>query len=806
MLSNYLKIALRNLLRNKTFSALNIAGLALGMATCLVILLYLQHELSYDRYNKQAERIVRVLFRGTVQGEKMNEATVMPPVAQTLKKDYPEVEVATRLREAGAPRVRVQGKKFEGDPAAYVDANFFQVFTLPFLQGDAATALQKPNTVVLSKTLANKYFGATDPLGKVLELEGWPVPCTVTGVMKDVPDHSHFHFELFAAMSGLPEAQSDSWMRSNFFTYLLLSKPKDLQALQAKLPQVVDQYLGPQMQQAMGLSLSDFRKQGNELGLILQPLTDIHLSTEIANPLAPNGNIQYVYMFSAIALFILLIACINFMNLSTAGASKRAREVGVRKVMGVAKSALVAQFLTESLLLTGFALVLAAGLAYLALPVFNDLLGVQLSANLLDRPDLWAGLLGVGLLTGILAGSYPAFFLSNFQPAQVLKGKPGPQTRGFGLRSGLVVFQFAISIALVVCTIVVSRQLVYIQNKQLGYEKEQVLVLSNTGALGQKLDAFRQQLAQDPRVRSISRSGFLPAGDSWNNNFFVSPESDPDQMIKTLRYEVDEHYIPTLGMKVLAGRNFSPEFRSDTTGVLLNESAVKAFGFGENAIGRSIRRSLGKGEQQVYEVIGVVQDFHFRSLHEPISPLVMTLSGNAGDLIMKAGTSDLSGLLTSAKNQWDQLTASEPFVYSFLDQRFDQSYRAEQKTALLLGIFAGLTIFVACLGLFGLVLFSTVQRSKEIGIRKVLGASVAGITGLLAKDFLKLVVIAIFIASPVAYYVMQKWLADFAYRIDIQWWMFVAAALAAVCIAFLTVALQSVRAALANPVESLRSE
>lgn len=806
MLSNYLRIAFRNLLRNKTFSAINISGLAIGMAACLVILLYLYNELSYDRYNEKAERMVRVLFRGTVQGEKMNEASVMPPVAATLKSDYPEVEDATRLREAGTPRIKTGDKTFKGDKVAYVDANFFQVFTLPFVQGDAATALQQPNTVVLSKTVAAKYFGAEAPLGKVLEMEGWPAPCTVTGVMEDVPANSHFHFDLFAASAGLAEAQSNSWMQSNFFTYLVLSKQENVAQLQAHLPQVIDKYLGPQMQQDMGISLADFRKQGNDLGFFLQPLTDIHLSTEIANPLAPNGNIQYVYMFSAIALFILLIACINFMNLSTAGASRRAREVGVRKTMGVGKSALIAQFLTESLLLTGFALILALGLAYAALPVFNQLLGVRLSANFLERPVLLAGLLGVGLLTGVLAGSYPAFFLSGFQPVQVLKGNAATKSRGFGLRSGLVVTQFAISIALVVCTIVVYQQWSYIQNKQLGYEKEQVMVLSNAWALGKGLDVFKQQLAQDPRVRSISSSGYLPVGESFNNNYFVTPEGKPDQMIKTLRYGVDEQYIPTLGMQMLEGRNFSREFRSDTSGVVLNEAAVKAFGFEGNALGRSIRRALGDGEQEMFHVIGVVRDFHFRSLHEPISPLVMTLGGEAGIVIVKAGTADLSGLLASVKTNWDQLAGSEPMAYSFLDERFDQAYRTEQRTAFMLGLFAGLTILVACLGLFGLALFTTEQRSKEIGVRKVLGASVAGILALLTRDFLKLVLIAIVIATPAAWFFMQKWLADFAYRIDIQWWMFAAAGALAVAVAVLTVVLQSMRAALANPVKSLRSE
>ncbi len=632
MFRNYFKIITRNLWRSKVFSAINIAGLAIGLASCLIILLYLQHELGYDRYNEKADRIMRVTFQGMVQGEKMNEATVMPPVAQTLKAEYSEVEDATRLRQMGTPVVTYQEKIFRDGEVAYVDANFFQVFTLPLLQGDAETALQQPHTVIITRATAEKYFGSAEPIGKVLRVEGLDEPLTVAGVAENVPANSHFHFDLFVSMAGLPEARSNSWMTSNFFTYLVLSKGYDYKQLQAKLPQVIEKYLGPQMQQSMGMALAEFRNQGNDLGLLLQPLTEIHLSAYIVNPLSPGGNMQYVYLFSAIALFILLIACINFMNLSTAGATKRAREVGIRKVMGSARSSLVWQFLIESMLLTAIALGLAVGLIILVLPFFNDLLGIRLSINPATHPWLVPGLLAVGLLTGVLAGSYPAFFLSSFQPMVVLKGKLNTSTPTFGLRSGLVVFQFMISVILVIGTLVVYRQLAYIQNKQLGFVKEQVLVLPDIGPLGRNATVFREKLAQDPRVRSISISGYLPAGASFDNNFFVSPEGQPAQIIKTLRYEVDEQYIPTLGMEILRGRNFSSAFRSDSSGAILNEAAAKALGFGNEALGSSISHSFGSGSQRAYRVLGIVKDFHFRSFHEPISPVVMVLSGHAGNI------------------------------------------------------------------------------------------------------------------------------------------------------------------------------
>ncbi len=806
MLSNYLTIISRNLWRNKAFSAINIFGLSIGIATCLIILLYVQHELSYDRYNEKADRICRVTFQGSVQGEAINEPHVMPPTAQTLKADYPEVEDATRLRVAGSPAVRYQDKTFRDDQAAHVDANFFQVFTLPFLQGDAKTALLQPNTVVISKQVAEKYFGKEDPIGKVLNFESWNTPYTVTGVMANMPVNSHFHFDLFTSMEGFPDAKSNSWMMSEFYTYLLLRDGKALRQLEGKLPQVVEKYMGPQLQQAMGMSLEAFKNKGYNIGLYLQTLTDIHLHSQYSSDLGLSGNIEYVYIFSAIALFMLLIACINFMNLSTAGASKRAREVGIRKVLGSVKVELVRQFLLESLLLTLIAFMMALGYVWLVLPFFNDFTGIELSLNPAVHPWLLPGLLAIGLFTGLIAGSYPAFFLSSFQPITVLKGRFTAGKKSLGLRSGLVVFQFFISIALIMCTLVVYRQLSFIQNKQLGYDKTQVLVLPEAWMLGKQLDVFRNQLTQDPRVLHVSTSGYLPAGNSYNNNFFVSPEHNSSQLLKTLRYDVDEEYLETLGMKLISGRNFSKEFGNDSTGVILNESAAKALGWEKDALDRVITRSDNEGKQRAYRVIGVVADFHFKSLHEPISPLVMVLGYNEGNIIVKAKTADIAGLIRDTENRWKALASSEPFSYSFLDDRFNSTYQAEQKIGLLLGIFAGLTIFVACLGLFGLAMFTTEQRVKEIGVRKVLGASVAGITGLLAKDFLKLVLIAVVIAAPVAWWAMSQWLAGFAYRIAVPGWLFVLAGLLAVVVAFLTVGFQSVKAAVANPVRSLRNE
>ena len=806
MLRNYFKIAFRNLWKNKGFSAINILGLAIGITSCLIIMLFVYNELSYDRFNVKSSRIVRVTFQGSAAGEKFNEASIMPPVAQTIKSDFPEVEDATRIRDFGRPKLVYGDKSFKEDAFAFVDANFFEVFTLPIIEGDAKTALAAPNTVVITKSLARKYFGNEDPLGKVINFkEGDKAGYKVTGVIKKVPDNSHFHFDLFASMISLPESREPTWMSSNFYTYVMLRDGDDYKKLEAKLPGLVDKYIGPQMVQAMHVTLPEFRKKGNNLSFHLQRLTDIHLSTEFANDLSGSGDVRYVYIFGAIALFMLLIACINFMNLSTAGASRRAREVGIRKVMGSLRIDLIRQFLIESVVITAFAFLLAIGLVYLALPVFNSLAGQNLTLQFADHPLLLPGLLLFVLITGIVAGSYPAFYLSSFKPVTILKGKFVSGKKSVGLRSGLVVFQFFISITLIIITTVVYKQLSYIQHKKLGYDKEQVMILP-VWMLGKNSEAFSNDLVSDPRVVSFTNSGFIPAGQSDNNNFFVYPGDNSDQMVKTLRYEVDEKYISTLGIQLLTGRNFSKDFTSDSSAVVLNEAAAKVFGWGEHAPGQTISTSNHDGKKITYHVIGIVKDFHFRSLHELISPLVMVLAPNPGMMIVKLKTTDIAPLLGDLKKRWDGLSSEEPFTYSFLDDRFNNTYQSEQKIGFILGIFAGLTILIACLGLFGLAKFTTEQRIKEIGIRKVLGASAVGIANLLSADFLKLVLLGFIASTPVAWFAMNKWLQDFAYRITISWWVFAFAAFTALAIALLTVSFQAIKAAIANPVNSLKTE
>ncbi|HET9824952.1 MAG TPA: ABC transporter permease [Chitinophagaceae bacterium] len=803
MFKNYIKIAWRNIRKNKLFSAINVFGLSIGIALFFIIMLYVQDELSYDRFNKNAENIARIVFNANINGGKINEAGVMAPVAGTMKNDFPEVLDATRLVPSGTPKITYKEKVFKDDKFAFVDPNFFSIFTLTCIEGDIKTALLQPHTVVITKKTAEKYFGKEDALGKTITFDNNNEYYKVTAVIKDPPPNSHFHFDIFGSMTGWELSRSDSWMFGNFYTYLLLKPGADLAKIQAKLPAMVAKYMGPQIQQQMGLNLEQFRTKGNSLGFVLQPLTSIHLHSHTSNELEPSGNATYVYIFAGIAIFMLAVACINFINLSTASASKRAKEVGVRKVAGSGRMQLISQFVSEAMLISFIALLIAVVLVEWVLPAFNGIAGSQLSLSI--KPLL--AFMALGLLVGVVAGIYPAFYLSSFKPIAVLKGNLTGNNKSFGLRSGLVVFQFFISVGLIIGTIVVYQQMKFIQNKNLGYNKEQLITTPNSYVLGKKGFVFAQQMLQDPRIENATMSWYKPAGPSEYNNALAYPQGNDRLIVDGVEYHVDEQYIPTLGMQMAAGRNFSKDFPTDSSGIILNETAAKALGWSNNtALGKIvIRENSDKGTDFPFHVIGVVKNFNFKSLHEAISPLFMTLQPEGG-LIFKIKTTDVAGLIAATKKQWDAYNTEEPFTYNFMDDLYNKMYAVEQKTGTILNIFTMLTIFVACLGLFGLVTFAAEQRTKEIGIRKVLGASVSQVTQMLSKEFIKLVLIASLIAFPVSWWTMNKWLQSFAYRIDISWWPFVIAGAAALLIALLTVSVQAIKAAIANPVKSLRTE
>ena len=806
MLRNYFKIAWRSLSRNTFSSAINVLGLAIGIAVCLVIVLFVQDELSYDRFHEKADRIVRIVFKADINGGQINEAVVMPPTAQTLKNDFAEVQEATRLRTMGMPRVMAGGRFFTDDKMAYVDSNFFRVFTIPFLQGDSKTALVQPNCLVISQKLALKYFGKANPLGKLLHFKkGSGAPAfRITGVFGEIPANSHFHFDMFGSMASDTEAGSTSWMVSNYFTYLVLPEAYDYKRLEAKLPRMVEKYMGPQVLQALGMSLAQFRTKGNKLGFRLQKLTDIHFNSDNSNELEAGGDITHVYIFGVIAVFMLLIACINFMNLSTARSSKRAKEVGVRKVLGSLRHQLMIQFFAECVLLSFLALIVALGVVSVLLPFFNDIADKTLSISRLFSLNFVITLAILPVLVGVLAGSYPAIFLSSFEPIQVLKGRLS--LKGGSLRNGLVVFQFAISIVLIISTFIVYRQINFIQQKNLGYNKEQILIINDAYALDKQAVAFKEEILKLKGVVNGTLSSFLPTP-SNRDNTVMFPEGQIDQTrgVSIGRWDIDYDYVQTLGMSIIKGRNFSKQYGTDSTGVILNETAVKLFGF-KDPLNKGITLFMND-DKKVYRVVGVVKDFHFETLKSNIGALCMMLNQNRGNVSFRLDAgSDIPNTIKQMEAKWNAMAPGQPFSYSFMDDSFNNVYKAEQRIGKLSLAFAFLTILVACLGLFGLVTFITEQRIKEIGIRKILGATVGSVVLLLSKDFLKLVLISIVISSPVAYYAMDKWLADFAYRINIEWWIFVIAGFCALLIALLTVSYQAIKAALMNPVKSLKTE
>jgi len=820
MLQNYFKLALRNLTRNSLYSLLNISGLAIGVAACLLILLFVAHEMSYDRWNPQADRIVRPTFEIRVSGFDENhgavDATVGPDAAAVL----PEIAAWCRIRQAGTWQTRLEGQVEQQarlEKVLAVDSSFFAVFPLKLLAGDPLRCLNQPGVVAISRSRAAHYFGTPDrAVGQALVMGELAEHRQVTAVFEDVPDQAHFHADLLLSLAGHEEVKNAPayWgYNNNFFTYFLLRKASDKAAFSKKFEALAADKISTLLQDLFATTTTDFEKKGQRAQFQLQNLTDIHLYSAKQSELEANGNIRYVWIFGAIAFFILLIACINFMNLSTARSAGRAREVGVRKVLGSTRAALAGQFLIESVALSALSTGLAVGLAALAMPAFRALSGRALSMPW-DSPFFWASLLGGAVVVGLLAGSYPAFYLSAFQSAQVLKGKMGvnPAIKGLSFRNGLVVFQFAISTTLIISTLLVYSQLKFMQSKSLGFDKHQVLVVENAEALGERATAFKAEMLKNLRIESATISSYLPLPDSYRENYIVSPQRTTSGADKVLqRWKVDTDYIRTLGMTITRGRDFDPARVTDSSAIIINETAASELGFSD-PLGQKLYTSRTKAVDSKPEdfdeltIIGVVRDFHFKSLHDPIGGLFLQCRPEKGAINLRIKGADAAPVIAALEQQWTQFHPNQPLIYGFMDETLDRLYAAEQRIGKIALIFAFLSAFVSCLGLFGLASYTTEQRTKEIGIRKVLGASVAAITGLLTKDFLKLVVVAIVIASPVAWWAMTKWLADFAYRMEMQWWMFAAAGLVAMLIAFLTVGFQSVKAALANPVDSLHSE
>ena len=807
MFRNYFKTALRSLLKSRGYSAINIIGLAVGLATCLMILLFVLDEASYDRYHKKAGRIYRVDSDLRFGGAHFVLAVTADPMGPALKKEFPQVEQQVRFRNYGGLGIKKGDEWIQEYRVTYADSTLFDVFTLPLLEGTASTALTSPNSVVITEAMAKKYFNTTHVLGKNLVVNGGNL-YKVTGVIQDIPLQSHFNFDFFLPLAVSDESRENNWISNNFNTYIVLKEGSDPARLESQLDAFAEKYIGPQVKSAMNMDLEDLKKTGNWLRYSLMPLTRIHLYSDKEAEFMPNGSIRYVYIFSAIAGFILLIACVNFMNLSTARSSSRAREVGIRKVLGSVRMQLVFQFLSESIMITCISLLLALILVLLLLPVFNQLSGKELLIGSLGKPLFLLLLLPLVLLVGFLAGSYPAFFLSSFRPIAVLKGRLATGLKGGWLRSGLVVFQFAVSVVLIVGTVVIQRQLNFIRNKKLGFDRSHVLVLNNTYVLGKQVETFRQQLLNLGGVQAATVTGYLPTGGSRSDSpLFPDASLDQKRAVSMQTWNVDEHYIPTLGMKVSKGRNFSAELRTDSSGIIINETAAKLLGL-DDPLNKLLyyMNSFTKKDVKAYRIIGVVKDFNFSSIRQQVTPLALFLQPDRGNISLRLQSANLASLIEQIRQRWKELLPDQPFNYSFMDDEFNRIYQSEQRIGKIALCFSTLAILIACLGLFGLVTYAAEQRTKEIGIRKVMGASVSSIVSMLSKDFIKLVLISLLLAFPLAWWTMTKWLQDFAYRTSISWWVFAAAGVTAILIALSTVIFQAVKAALMNPVKSLRAE
>ena len=808
MLKNHLKLAFRSLLRYKFTSFINLFGLTVGLTCCLLIVIYIINELGYDKYNKNAENIYRVerTFINPETGTlNLELGAVAPPFAPLLKNDFPEIKKITSILPAGNTTIRYEEKIFNEDNVYFADEKLFDLFDITVTKGNAAKALDEPYSVMLTEETAKKYFGDENPVNKILRLDNQYI-CKVTGLYKPLPDNAHWHPDVMISFNTLKDTAiygeqnlKTNWGNNSFYTYMLLPENYDPKKMEAQFPAFLNRHMGDDANASY--------KTSEWTSLSLRKLTDIHLYSHKDSELEENGDIKRVYIFSAIALFILLIACINYMNLSTARSSLRAKEIGVRKVIGAGKTELTMQFLSESVLLCGIAAILSFLFVFLSLPWLNKISDQSLSFSTLLQWKIIIMLLLVPFVVGILAGLYPAIFLSSFQPVKVLKGvfKAGNTTLSF--RKVLVVVQFSVSIILIISTAIVFNQLEYIQNRELGFNKDQIVTLNNNAGLNNSYEAFKTALLADASVQKVGRSSRIPSGrllDAMGSQIKKGDSLAPTNTdIKNVR--VDEDFIPAYQVKMLAGRNFSKDFTTDTSSFIINEAAVKAMGLASNqdAIGKTFSYG-GQGGK----LIGVFQDFNFESLHQRVVPIVLLMSttpNGYGRISVKV-SGDMQPVLAHIEATWKRFLPDTPFDYTFLDDRFADLYKSEQRQQSIFTLFSCIAIFIACLGLFGLSAFTITQRVKEIGIRKVLGASVGSIVSLISKEFLLLVIIASIIAFPIAWYAMSSWLQDFAYRVNIGWWVFIFSAIIALLIAFATISIQAVKAAIANPVKSLRTE
>ncbi len=795
MFKNLIRVAFRNFWKDKGYSILNILGLTIGITFSLLLIFYIIDELSFDRFHKKADRIYRVVSYINEPTNKMKWTATQFPLGPQIKRDYPEIEESVRFVNTDRRLYQNGDLKFYEEKIYYADSNVFNVFTYDFLEGNGKTALMEPNSIVLTKSLAEKYFGkGKAAVGQSLRTNRAEV-FKVTAVIRDHPKNAHLIFNALISGSSLPRDFASNWGGFGFFTYVLLKPNTNAAALEKKMLAMYDKYMA-----------SIFKQYNINIYYGLQLVTDIHLKSDFTGEPEELGSMSYIYIFSSVALFLLLIACINYMNMTTARSARRAKEIGIRKVTGSNRSQLVLQFLLESILLTFISLVLSLALAYFLLPLFNSLSGKFITFGSLVKPEMILILVGIMLFVGFLGGSYPAFYLAKFNPLSILKGSLSKGSSNVTLRRILVVTQFSISMIMLICTWVVYGQLKYMRNKDLGFDKELVITMNVDGGqeVVRKVESFRNELKANPRVLKTSSASTIPGGGINFNLFTVESKNGfVDKGVDV--YNVDENYFNTMSIPLVKGRNFSNAGSDTSHGLIVNESMVKEFGWGDNPLGKKIKYP-GDTSGAYLEVVGVVKDFHQKSLYNPIASLMLTYNRYNNNVQAKLSPTDLQGTLAYIENSWKKVFPGLSFSYKFLDQDFDSQYAADKKRGKLFTVFSIITIAITCLGLLGLIAFTTQQRQKEISIRKVMGAGIPQIITLVARNFVLLVGISCLIAFPVAWYFMNKWLQIFPYNSGLSITIFVLSALAVLAITLITVSFHTIKVAVSNPVKSLRTE
>jgi putative ABC transport system permease protein len=808
MLRNFFINTFRNMRKQRGYILLNVIGLAIGLTSFLFITLYVIHELSYDRFHKNYENIYTVKVVGQMSGGILNQAVTAAPMAKAMKNDYPEVQATTRVTQMGAWLIRYGENRFNEDNVLFADSSFFSVFDFKLLRGDPKTALERPKSLILTEEYAKKYFGNENPMGQRMTVEADTNLYTVTGVIQNIPDNSHIKFDILASLSSYPRnANNQQWVSHNMFTYIVVKGGTNIQLLQEKFQGMIAKYVGPQLKQILGITIEDFQKAGNQFSYVIVPLKDIHLKGATQYNLEPMGSLTTVYIFSIIALLVLIIAVINYVNLATAKSAGRAKEVGVRKVAGANKFGLISQFLGESLLITVAAMILAVVIVYTLTPAFSSLVGKTMSFALLDSWKGIVSLLGLILIVGVSAGFYPAFVLASFNPVEVLKGTLNPGSMSKRLRGILVVFQFSVSIVIIIGSIIVYNQLNFITKKDLGFKKENMIVVRRPDAFFQQLESFRQQVLQIPGVEQVGFSRSVP-GTNFNNNAFFKDE-DPEKNTFLLQQAgVSIDYPQTLGVQLVAGRFFSREYGTDSAAVLINEAAVKSLGY-KDPIGKIILQPRGPQQFAKFKIIGVMKDFNITSMHKKIDPVVFTIMGVGGGdqyATIRLTGNEVPSTIKAIEQKWGTFTTRQPFQYDFFTDTWEHLYSAESKTGKIFIYFSVLAIFIACLGLLGLITFITNKRTREIGIRKTYGASIGLVLGLLSREVVTLILISSIIAYPIAFFGSRYWLESFAEKVNINPLIFILATIVALVIGWLSISYQTIRAANYNPAKALRIE